>query len=435
MEVNMNAKQTAKELMTYIKAATTSYHAVSEGIKILKEAKFKELSMREKWDFSEGGSYYLSPFPTCLFAFTVGKSMKEQQEFHIAAAHTDHPCLHIKPIAELTSRDYLKLNIEIYGGPILNTWLDRPLSIAGRVALKGQDPYHPELRLIDLKKPILSIPNLAVHMNHEVNKGVELKKQNDMLPLFGLLNKKLNEKDYFIEYIAKHLKVKKEEILDFDLYIYNAEEGNFFGLNDEFISCPRLDNLTSCHAMLKAITMGNREDGINIIALYDNEEVGCRSKQGADSAVLQMLLDKIYTTLGKGKEALHGDILESLLLSVDVAHALHPNKTDRYDPVNVALMNDGVVFKINSNQKYTFDTEMIAVLQQICESNNVKYKKYVNHSDQPGGGTQGPIISSWLPMRTADIGVPMLAMHSARESMGMEDQAELTKLLTAFFSN
>lgn len=431
----MNKKQEAKQLLSYIKSSVTAYHAVAEGSKLLDAAGFEKLSMKDIWELKKNGNYYIIPFPTCLFAFSVGDNVKEGQAFRIGTAHTDHPCLHIKPVAELTNKEYFKLNIEIYGGPILNTWLDRPLSIAGRIALKGKDAFHPELRLIDFKKPITYIPNLAIHMNRDVNKGIELMKQTDMIPLLSLKQTKSNEKTYFLDYLAKHCKVKREEIIDFDLFLYNAEEGGFFGMEDEFISAPRLDNLTSCFALLQAIIKGKREDGINLIALYDNEEIGSKSKQGADSALLPMLLKKIYEGLSFNKATLSGDILESILLSVDVAHALHPNKVDKYDPVNQILVNEGVAFKISCNQRYAFDTEVIAILQQLCEENGIKYKKFVNHSDQPGGGTQGPVVSSWLPMRTADLGVPILAMHSARESMGMEDQTHLAELLKIFFSS
>ncbi len=429
----MDSKRTANQLLAYIKEATSPFHAVKESVRMLEEAGFKELDMRTSFSIEKGGKYYVMPYGTTVFAFTVGKNVTEYQNFHMAAAHTDHPCLHVKPSAELTQKGYLRVNTEIYGGPILNTWLDRPLSVAGRVALKSNDIFKPEMRLIDVKKPFLTIPNLAIHMNREVNKGIELKKQSDMLPLMGMLNDTLNASDYFITFLAKELGVEKEEILDFDLYVYNAEEGCLLGMNEEFISCPRLDNLTSCLALVKGIIAGEREDGINVIALYDNEEIGSGTKQGADSALLTMLLEKIYGALGFDKMQLNEAVLRSFLLSVDVAHALHPNKTDKYDPVNHSLMNDGVVFKINSNQRYTFDTEAVACMQQLCEKAGVKYKKFVNNSDVTGGGTLGPIISSWLPMKTIDMGVGLLAMHSAREMMGIEDQVHLEKMVAAFF--
>ncbi len=420
-------------LLDYIKAATTPHQAVEAGREILKAKGFKELTLGQHFDIQKGGRYYLTAYSTSLIAFTIGEQTEQTQEFHVAAAHTDHPCLHIKPKAELTGGPYLKLNIEIYGGPILNTWLDRPLSIAGRVALKGKDAYHPELRLIDFKRPVATIPNLAIHMNRKVNEGIELNKQSDMLPVLGLLEEGLNQDDYFLTMLAKELSAEKEEILDFDLYVYLAEEGCFIGQEEEFISSPRLDNLTSCYALLTGISEKNRENGINVAVLFDHEEIGSRSKQGADSALLQMVLEKIYASLGFEQQALSDSILNSFLFSVDVAHALHPHHAEKYDPVNQALMNKGIVLKLNSCQRYTFDTEAVAITQAVCEVHGVKYQKFANRSDIVGGGTLGPIISGWLPMKTVDIGVPILAMHSARELMGRKDQEYLETLMKGFY--
>ena len=429
----MNSKQTAKDLINYIKNASSPFHVVLESVNMLKEAGFTELDMRRPWNIEKGGKYYVTPYKTSVFAFSIGKEVSKDQNFHIAAAHTDHPCLHIKPVAELERKGYLRVNTEIYGGPILNTWLDRSLSIAGVVALKGENVFEPKLEYIDIKRPVLTIPNLAIHMNREVNKGVELTKQNDMIPLLGMINDELNADSYFLEFLAKELNVEKEKILDFDLYIYCCEEGSIIGMNEEFISCPRLDNLTSCFALTKAMISDQREDGINVIALYDNEEIGSLTKQGADSALLSMLLSKIYASLGFDEISLQESVLRSFLLSVDVAHALHPNRMEKYDEKNYSRLNEGITIKINSNQRYTFDTEAVAILQQLCEKEDVKYKKYVNHSDLVGGGTLGPMISSWLPMKTVDLGIPLLAMHSARELMGIEDQLHLERLVTAFF--
>ena len=427
-------KQRAKALMKYIGKAVTPYHAVAEGASILKEAGFEELKLTERFQVKEGGKYFLTVYGTALFAFTVGEEVTEGQNFHIGAAHTDYPCLHIKPQPELVTSGYMKLNVEVYGGPILNTWLDRPLSIAGRVALKGEDVYNPKMCLVDFKRPVVTIPNLAVHMNREVNKGVELKPQGDMLPMLGMLSDKWNKDNYFLTMLAKELKVAPEEILDFDLFVYCAEDGALVGCEEDMISCPRLDNLTSCHALLEALIAGGRKNGINLIALYDHEEIGSRTKQGADSAMLMLVLERIYTALGMSKVSLDEAIMRSFLFSVDVAHALHPNHTEKYDPVHQVRFNEGVVFKINSSQRYTFDTEAIAIAQGICEKAQVKYKKFVNNSNVAGGGTLGPIISSWLPMKTVDIGVPIMAMHSARELMGMDDQTHLAKMMCAFFA-
>ncbi len=429
----MKAKESAKELLSFIKEATSPYHVVEEGIKFLKKEGFEELDLKDSWKLEKGKGYYIKPYGTSLFSFTIGDNWKEGQNFRIAAAHTDHPGFRVKPNADIKSGAYRKLNTEVYGGPILNTWMDRPLSLAGRVALRSDDPFHPEMRIIDMKKPILIIPNLAIHINKEVNKGVELNRQVDTLPLFSMLEEDISDEKFFISFLAKELGVEKDRILDYDMYIYNCEEGGFVGLKEDFVSCPRLDNLTSVWSLLKGITEGKRKEGINLIALYDNEEIGSRTKQGADSALLNLLLEKIMRGLKLSEDSLYSQLTDSFLLSVDVAHGVHPNHPEKYDPTNYTALNEGIVFKIDSNQRYTFDTEAIAIVQQLCEAGKVKYQKFVNRSDMPGGGTLGPIISSWLPVKTVDIGIPLLAMHSSRELMGTKDQAYLDKLMVTFF--
>lgn len=421
------------DFMDYMKKTVSPYHAVAAGVQILEAAGFQKLSIKNPFVLESGGKYYIMPYSSQLFAFTVGEKDLEKQAFHIAAAHTDYPCLHLKPTAELAGKGYLRLNTEVYGGPILNTWLDRPLSLAGRVVLRRTNAYEPETVLYCAERPLVTIPNLAVHMNRKVNEGVELKKQSDMLPLFGLAPQE-EDAEYFLNFLASELGREKNDILDFDLYVYNTEEGTLVGRNEEFFSCPRLDNHTSCYALLAAIAEGTRTDGINVIALYDNEEIGSMTKQGADSALLVMLLEKIYAALGMDKAALNEAIMRSFLFSVDVAHAIHPAHPEKYDPVNYSLMNDGIVFKININQRYTYDAEAVATAQILCERARAKFKKFVNNADVAGGGTLGPIISSWLPMKTVDIGIPLLAMHSSRELMGIEDEEHLVRLMTEFFS-
>ena len=422
----------AERLSTFIKSAVSPFHTVEESAKLLKKAGFTELDPFGKWKLATGGKYYTIPFKTALFAFTVPAASKKRG-LHIAAAHTDFPCLHVKPVAELESRGYMRVNAEIYGGPILNTWLDRPLSLAGRVLLRSNDIYTPHEVLIDIKKPVLTIPNLAVHYNREVNEGVKLSRQNDMLPVMGMINDAFNRDSYFIDFIANEINEEKENILDFDLIVYNAEEPQFVGIKGEMLSSPRLDNITSCLALVEGIIDSEDDSGVNLIALFDNEEVGSQTKQGANSALLEKQLERIYDALGKKPSDLDEDIRKGFLLSVDVAHALHPAKAEKYDPVNNMRMGDGITLKLSANQRYTYDSVAVAAIQQLCDGKGIRYKKFVNNSDMPGGGTLGPIISSHLPMYTVDVGVPILAMHSAREVMGAADQEELVKLMKAFF--
>ncbi|MCR5331231.1 MAG: M18 family aminopeptidase [Lachnospiraceae bacterium] len=422
----------AGRLSQFIRSAVSPFHTVEESGKLLKKAGFTELSPEGRWKLAAGGKYYVTPYKTVLFAFTIPEKASKRG-IHIAAAHTDFPCLHVKPVAELDTHGYMRVNTEIYGGPILNTWLDRPLSLAGRILLRSNNIYAPHELLIDIKKPVLTIPNLAVHYNREVNEGVKLSRQNDMLPIAGMLNEAFNADSYFLDFLANEIKEEKENILDFDLIVYNAEEPQFVGFASDMLSSPRLDNITSCLALVEGITGSEDNSGINLIALFDNEEIGSLTKQGANSTLLERLIARIYENLGKKTADIDDDIRKGFLLSVDVAHALHPAKCEKYDPVNNMRMGDGITFKLSANQRYTYDSVAVAALQQLCDGKGIRYKKFVNNSDMPGGGTLGPIISAHLPMYTVDIGVPILAMHSAREVMGASDQEELVKLMKAFF--
>lgn len=430
----MDFQKTNANLLKYIKNATSPFHVVLESQRMLEEAGFISLDLTKKWSLEKTGKYYINAYGTTLFAFTVGEELGESIRFRIAAAHTDHPCFKVKPSAEMVDNQYLKLNTDVYGGPIVNTWLDRPLSLAGKVAIRSKDLFRPDIRYIDLKQPLLTIPNLAIHMNRDVNKGVELNRQSDTIPVIGLMNDALNKDQFFVNYLANHLGVEASDILDFDLYVYNLEEGCMLGMEEEIISSPRLDNLTSCYALTEAIMKGTGKKDINFIALFDNEEIGSRTKQGADSSLLNFVMEKICAGLSYSHMDYCDAVLNSMLCSVDVAHAIHPNRSEKSDPTNKVKLNEGFVIKLNSNQKYATDSEAIAIVQQICDSEGIAYQKYVNRSDIAGGGTLGSITSSWLPMKTVDMGIPMLAMHSAREMMGSKDQAYLESFVTAFFS-
>ncbi|BCN30260.1 M18 family aminopeptidase [Anaeromicropila herbilytica] len=426
--------ENAKELVDFINRAPSAYHVVSEGIATLKEQNYKELDLTKDWNLTPGERYYITSYPTALFAFEIGKGFKKEDDFRIVSAHTDHPCLKIKPVACMAQGNYLKVNTEVYGGPILNTWLDRPLSIAGKVALKSNNVFEPEIRIIDFKKPVLTIPNLAIHMNRDVNKGVELNKQIDMIPIAAMVSESLNKEDFFYKKLASLLEVQAEDILDFDLQVYAYEKGELIGFEEDFISAPRIDNISSCFGALQALKKNHREYGINVIALFDNEEIGSRSKQGADSNLLTIILEKICAGLGMSHIEFYQMIMKSMMLSADVAHGLHPNHPEKNDPTNITTLNEGVVLKINSNQKYATDSKAIGIVQQLCDKHEIKYQKFVNKSDIAGGGTLGSLVSSLLPMLTVDFGVPMLAMHSARELMGSKDQYYMEALMGAFFA-
>lgn len=420
-------------LFELLEKGTSPFHVVLNVKKQLEEQGFRELAFDSPWKLEAGNKYYVNHHGSTLFAFTLPEQKEYTGNMRIAAAHTDFPCIRIKPNPDVQAASYAQVNVEIYGGAILNTWLDRPLSVAGRAAVKSEDVFHPDIRFIDVQKPIMTIPNLAIHMNREVNKGVELNKQTDMIPLFGMLGEDMAEKDVFLQYLAEELKVTKEDILDFELYIYCAEKPILIGGKEEFISAPRLDNLTSVQALVTAVTEAKRADGINVIALFDHEEVGSKTKQGAGSMILGELLDKIFLSLGYDMLAIKERKYDSMLLSVDVAHALHPNQMGKMDITNKPVLNGGFCIKEACSQSYATDCEAVAVVEQICRAKEIPYQKFVNRSDSAGGGTLGSIASSFLPVKTVDIGIPILAMHSARELMGREDMDALGRCVKGFF--
>lgn len=419
-------------LFHLLETATSRFHTVKAVEEELQEKGFERLYLKDRWELQKGGKYMVIHHGSTIFAFTVGTDFEAGDSFRIAASHGDFPGFQIKPNAGMENGGYLQLNTEGYGGAILSTWLDRPLSVAGRVVLKSDDVFKPEVRLLDMKKPVLIIPNLAIHFNREMNKGVELRKQVEMLPIYGTASEKIT-KDAFVEAIAKALDVKKEDILDYELMIYNTDKPCFVGLEDEFVSSPRLDNLTSTQALIEGITGEQRQRGINMMIVFDHEEVGSRSKQGAASTLVATYLEKIYASLGLDEQDVTNAMEESLFMSVDVSHAYNPNYGAKYDLTNRHVMNTGFAIKEASSQSYATDSEAIAIVQQICGKEGIAYQKFVNHSDSVGGGTIGAISSAMLPIRTVDIGVPLFAMHSSRETMGVKDYESLVDYIKAYY--
>ena len=420
-------------LFDLLEKGVSPAHAVSACEERLVEAGFEKLDYGTAWKLEMGSKYYVNHYDTTLFAFTLPTNWgKAEPAVRIAAAHTDFPCLRIKPACDMKNNGYAQLNIEVYGGAILNTWLDRPLGIAGRVALRSEDVFHPDVRKFISKKNI-TIPNLAIHMNREVNKGVELNKQTELLPITGLLEGE-ETGAYFMDFMAAELKVAKEDILDYELTVFCDEKPQFVGLQDELISAPRLDNLNSCAALVSAIINSERTDGLNMIALFDHEEIGSGTKQGAASIMLHDMVRRILDNLGANLEEIERTIYGAMLLSVDVAHALHPNKAGKMDITNKPVLGKGLCIKQAASQSYATDAEASAIFCQICDSKEIPYQRFMNRSDAVGGGTLGNLAAKNFPVKTMDIGVPMLAMHSARELMGTKDIDSLKDAVTAFFA-
>ena len=428
----MDGMETAKDLLKFIEESPSAFHVVAAGKRRLKAAGFTELPLQAPWKIKAGGRYYAAPYDAMLLAFRVGRRM--ERGLRVAAAHTDFPCFQLKPLSSMAENGYGKLNVEPYGGMILNTWLDRPLSLAGKVALRGSSSFAPQVRLVDLKRPLLTIPNLAIHMNREVNKGTALNRQKDMLPLAKMLAPEAAKEDFLGDLLAAELDCDKQAILSNELMLYPVETGCLVGFSEEFISSPRLDNLTSVKACLDGIVAGQRTEGLDVIALFDHEEVGSRTKQGAGSLLLTHFIERIYAAAGFGREAYLAALTDGFMLSVDVAHALHPNAPEKSDPTHQPILNGGVVLKTAASQSYAGDCEAVGIAVELARRAGIASQYFVNRSDSAGGSTLGSIASTLLPLRTMDIGVPILAMHSVRETMGANDQLALQKMLQAFFS-
>ncbi len=429
----MNTSSTINDLVSYLNASVSPYHCILESSRILSEQGFEQLALTGNWEIKPGHGYYIPVYDSTLLAFTVGDGMTDRPSLRLAAGHTDWPGFKVKPDPETVAASYGKLRVEVYGGPILNTWLDRPLSMAGKVCTAGDTPMEPKIHFIDVQRPVVTIPNLAIHLNHEVNKGVELQPQKDLLPLLTLITEELDRDHFFLNLLAEEAGCKAEDILDYEIYLYNLDVPAVTGLHGEFLSAPRLDNLTSCHGCLKALTSGFRTNGINLIALYDNEEIGNNTKQGALSTVTDRVLEKLFASLGYDRQTYLNALMDGFLLSVDVAQAAHPNHLEKYDAKNQVFLGDGVAVKMAYSQAYCTDATALAAIEGLCRSFCIPHKKYTNRADAKGGSTLGKAASVLLSMKGVDIGVPLLAMHSARELMGCADQDALIALISKFF--
>jgi aspartyl aminopeptidase len=426
-------KQLALQLIDYLDKSPNNFFAVAELAAQLRAAGFEELQAADAWTIRRGGKYFVTKNGSSLFAFVPGEAPVAEAGFKLICAHSDSPGFRIKPQPEMLVEGILKLNTEVYGGPILYTWFDRPLSIAGRVILRSADPLRPESRLVDFKRPVLVIPHLAIHMNRGVNDGNPLSKQKDMLPVMAIVNNRFEKDNYLLRLVAEELGVAEGDVLDFDLTLYDVQGGCLAGVNEEFISCGRIDDLGMAHAGLRALLDSKPCRATKVLAIFDNEEVGSGTKQGAASPVLANLLERVVRSQGGGHEAYHRAVAQSFMISADMAHALHPNYTEKHDPTNHPRMGGGPVVKFNANQKYLTDADSAAVFKTICELAGVPVQQFVNHSDIAGGSTLGNILTSQIELRGVDMGNPMWGMHSVRETAAVADHYYTTKAFTKFF--
>ncbi len=379
------------------------------------------------------GRYYMAPFPDVLFAFTAGDRREGRMPLRIGLAHVDQPGFKIKGKPDFKSMGCSLLNVGIYGGMMDHTWFDRPLGLSGQVALRGESAFEPRMVLFDSLQPVAVIPGLAIHMDRGMNDGWKIDRQKELMPVTGLAGIRWNEES-FLHYLADELGVDASEILSYDLNLYNYDKPLTCGIDQELISSPRLDNLVSVAALLEAIVEGERNnDDIHMIALFNHEEVGSRSKSGANSVLFANVIDQIYSAGHLSKEAVRASLADSYYLSLDGAHAAHPNYPDRCDPTTRAYLGQGLVMKVNGSQKYASDCKMQAILKGLSEKYDIPLQEINDRNTIRGGTTIGPIVGGQLSIMGCDIGVPMLSMHSARELMCAEDYESLFQMVTAFF--
>ncbi len=426
----------AEALMKFIDKSPSVYHAIKNAGEFLEAKGFVHLKREDSFELKPQGRYFVTNNGSALIAWQMPKSGNAENGFRIVGSHSDSPTFRIKPNPEIkVNNHYLKLNTEGYGGVILSTWFDRPLSAAGRVIIKTDDLLKPEVKLINFDKNLLTIPNLAIHLIRLVNDGYKFNKQKDTLPLIALINEKLEEKGFLMNLIAEEAGVTVDKILDFDLYLYDRQPGCFIGANDEFFSVGRIDNLGMACASIDALGDALPSNFVQVAAIFDNEEVGSRTAQGAGSPFLHDTLQRIIVSTSKGNafEELQKALAKSFLISADQAHALHPNYTEKNDITNFPLMNKGPAIKVAASMSYTTDGISAAIFKDICARAKVPCQNFVNRSDMAGGSTIGPISVSNLNIKSVDIGNPILGMHSVRELGGTEDQEYITKAFAEFY--
>ena len=426
-----------KDLLQFLDNSPVNFLATETICQRLVDAGFERLNACEKLDnIKPGRQFFFTKNDSSVYAFRIGLEPLSEAGFHVICAHCDSPTFRIKPNAEMTGEGgIVRLNTEVYGGPILSTWFDRPLTIAGRVIVRSEDVMCPITKLLHVRRPLLQISNLAIHFNRQVNDGVKLSKQKDVLPIIGIINNELEKGNLLINLICEELNVERTDILDFDLYLADTAPACTFGIHNEFISSGRLDDLSMVHAGLKALLLSGEQTPktTQVLAIFDNEETGSQTKQGAGSPFLASILQRIVAAQGGTTEDFYRSIEQAFMVSADNAHAWHPNYSEKFDPTNHPVLGGGPVIKFNAAQKYASDAVSAAVFAGICEKAGVPCQRFVNHSDVAGGSTLGNILASSLPLKGVDMGNPMLAMHSCRETASVADHLYCIEAFKTFY--
>ena len=432
-----------KRLLSFLDASPVNFLAVKNIADTLAANGFRRIDPAlPLGEVKSGDRFFVTKNDSSIYAFRIGNKPIADAGFHMICAHCDSPTFRIKPHAEmLTEGGIVKLNTEVYGGPIMSTWFDRPLTLAGRVIVRGEDVMQPETLLLHIKRPLLQISNLAIHFNRQVNDGVALSKQKDVLPLLGQITSQLETGNLLMNVILEELNSTiadcqfcAKDVLDFDLYLADATPACTFGVHNEFISSGRLDDLSMCYAGLEALIASDTTDTTQVLALFDNEETGSQTKQGAGSPFLAYILKRIAMSQSHTEEAYYQAVERAFMISADNAHTWHPNYPEKYDPTNHPMLGGGPVIKFNAAQKYASDAVSAAVFAGLCEKAGVPCQRFVNHSDVAGGSTLGNILASSIPLRGVDMGNAILAMHSCRETGSVVDHEYCVKVFTEFFS-
>ena len=426
-------------LLSFLDASPVNFLVVKNIADMLEAGGFRRLNPALPIGMVNAGDrFFVTKNDSSIFAFRIGAKPLADVGFHMICAHADSPTFRIKPNAEMLCEGGLvKLNTEVYGGPIMSTWFDRPLTLAGRVIVRSQDVMQPQTMLLHIKRPLLQISNLAIHFNRQVNDGVKLSKQKDVLPLLGQINSQLEAGNLLMNVIVEELNkqrpIQQEDILDFDLYLADTTPACTFGAHNEFISAGRLDDLSMCFAGLEAMLAAHDTDTTQVLAIFDNEETGSQTTQGAGSPFLSYMLKRIALAQSHTEEAYYQAVERAFMISADNAHAWHPNYAEKYDPTNHPMLGGGPVIKFNAAQKYASDAASAAVFAGLCAKAGVPCQRFVNHSDVAGGSTLGNILASSIPLRGVDMGNAILAMHSCRETGSVRDHEYCVKVFTEFF--
>jgi aspartyl aminopeptidase len=434
MKISDQAREQATDLLNFIDASPSPWHAVSSTEQRLVKYGFKQLNEADTWSLEAGGSYYVVRGGASIIAFTLGQSPLTETGFRMVGAHTDSPGLRLKPHAAYSSDGLIRIGVEIYGGPILATFTDRDLSIAGRVITKMLNGV--QTHLIKFNDALMRLPDLAIHMNREVNdKGLKLNKQTELPLLFGHSVDGVEADQQFLGLIATQLNIKPEDILTFELNVFDTQKGVIWGSNQEFIADSQLDNLASCHAAINALTAVKTPHSTIVCALFDHEEVGSESATGASGSFLADVISRIAAAQKLSEEARLRALAKSFFVSADMAHAYHPNHPGSYEPCHHVQVNHGPVIKTNANQRYSTNAETAARFIKLCEGAQVPYQQYAHRTDLGCGSTIGPIIASGLGMSSVDVGSAMWAMHSLRESAGVLDQSYMIAVLQELYKS